>query len=1551
MPLASRLFRIFISSTFSDLKAERDALQARVFPRLQALCLAHGARFQAVDLRWGVSEEAGRDQQTMAICLGEIERCQQVTPRPNFLILLGDRYGWRPLPETIPADEYERIRGQVTEPAKLLLLENWYCQDENSVPPRYALQPRQGEFEDASAWIKIERQLAAILREAVARLDSPAPDRTRYGASATEQEIQLGVWGGSGDPERTFACVRHIEGLPDDPAASRYRDLDGEARPDLQAAQMLAGLKGRLFSKLPGRIYAYQAAWSGEGLTTDHIEQLCQDVYQSLSAAILSVLSQEENGGTRDLQSSARGRRADPSEEQAHYQFAQQVSRFFTGRQDLLASIASYLQSPKHRPIVIYGPSGSGKSALLAQAFKQARERTPGSILARFIGVTASSTNIRSLLEDLCRQVSSLYGAGQDEMPSSYNEIIKAFGQCLALASAERPLVIFIDALDQLGGAFDPANLAWLPTSLPEGVHLILSSLPGDYLTRLQRLLPEESFHKVPLMQPQEGDALLTAWLADAGRTLRPAQRQDILENFKVNGLPLYLRLAFEEARRWKSYDGLPLGADDVPGLAADIPGLLRDLFYRLSLEANHGSVLLSRSLGYLAAAKNGLTEDELIDILSGDPDVMEDFRRRSPFSPSVDRLPPVLWSRLYFDLEPYLASRSADGVTTLGFFHRQVSQVVNQDYLNGQDHIRRARSLAQYFEKQPVENHSGDRSSYNLRKLSELPYAQTHGEDWKGLEGTLGDLTFVAAKCAAGLTYELVDDYEVALKRLPEARKLTADRIRAFARFVNGQSHLLAQFPGSTEFGIQQAHLSARTTPVIQAADELIRASGMGAPMLIYRPWSRPHLDPSPSIIRTMDSWCSADGGFIAMTPDGKMAVSNNEPGFRIWDVSNGRLIRAVDEDQGWVGSVAISADGRLAVTGNGDQSVRLWDTATGRCVKILTGHTDRPGAVCLTPDGGVAASGGSSDDPILRVWDLHQGRCLRTFPGHPLGVTALALTADGSRLVSAGNDQLVCIWDLTAGHLWKTLRWHTQPVRSIAMTPDGKRLVTTAGEDEKTILWDLETGRRLRTLGKGKDAANSVAITPDGRLIIGGLDDGSLIVWDGRSGEILDRKVSQAGSIGAIEQVAVTEDGRMALSGSWNGILNVWDLATGHPEPTFDGVNLNDSLVSVAFTADGRRALAAGKEEGLIFFDTSTGVGTIIRRGGPKSGWITKAAFSSDGQRVLTARGDGTIGLYGARGRRLDHIPAHHGYGSTIAASPDGRFALTGGEDKEIFLWDVVTRQNLRKLSGHADVIEDVAFAPDGVLALSSSSQNFDASGKNNIFLWNLASGKRILILRKLDWSINCVTFTPDGRRAIAGGINNRIGIWDVPSGQNLHILEGHTDEVTCLAVSADGSKLISGSRDKTVRVWDIESGRCLNISGLPFVITSLAIHGDYLMVAGQTGNILHFKFYDPKAGPGIVTAAYRYTYEKMAWDLVPHAICPWCGWRFEVPQDILAAIDRSGRRLKPAQSPCHRLPSEAFAQPILRMDCPGQSCQKSLRFNPFLVDQRAGSSEKTT
>lgn len=87
--LRNKVIRIFISSTFEDVRKERDILQQKVYPYLVDLCAPRGWQIDFVDLRWGISKEAGVQQKTMRICLQELERCMRVSPRPNFLILQG----------------------------------------------------------------------------------------------------------------------------------------------------------------------------------------------------------------------------------------------------------------------------------------------------------------------------------------------------------------------------------------------------------------------------------------------------------------------------------------------------------------------------------------------------------------------------------------------------------------------------------------------------------------------------------------------------------------------------------------------------------------------------------------------------------------------------------------------------------------------------------------------------------------------------------------------------------------------------------------------------------------------------------------------------------------------------------------------------------------------------------------------------------------------------------------------------------------------------------------------------------------------------------------------------------------------------------------------------------------------------------------------------------------------------------------------------------------------------------------------------------------------
>ena len=97
----SRHIRVFISSTFRDMQAERDYLVKFVFPELRKMCESRGVIWGEVDLRWGVTDEQKAEGKVLPICLDEIRRCQ-----PYFIGLLGERYGW--IPDSIPSEIMER---------------------------------------------------------------------------------------------------------------------------------------------------------------------------------------------------------------------------------------------------------------------------------------------------------------------------------------------------------------------------------------------------------------------------------------------------------------------------------------------------------------------------------------------------------------------------------------------------------------------------------------------------------------------------------------------------------------------------------------------------------------------------------------------------------------------------------------------------------------------------------------------------------------------------------------------------------------------------------------------------------------------------------------------------------------------------------------------------------------------------------------------------------------------------------------------------------------------------------------------------------------------------------------------------------------------------------------------------------------------------------------------------------------------------------------------------------------------------------------------------
>ena len=157
----------------------------------------------------------------------------------------------------------------------------------------------------------------------------------------------------------------------------------------------------------------------------------------------------------------------------------------------------------------------------------------------------------------------------------------------------------------------------------------------------------------------------------------------------------------------------------------------------------------------------------------------------------------------------------------------------------------------------------------------------------------------------------------------------------------------------------------------------------------------------------------------------------------------AGGQSLRTFTGHSHGVNAVALSPDGRTALSGGGDGTLKLWDVATGKELRTLSAHSIRSffglniiNSVAFSPDGRTALSG--SEDDTLKLWEVATGKELRTFSGHKDYVFAVAFSPDGRTALSGSRDETLKLWELATGKELRTFRGHSAFVRSVAFSPD---------------------------------------------------------------------------------------------------------------------------------------------------------------------------------------------------------------------------------------------------------------------------------------------------------------------------------------------------------------------------------------------------------------------------------------------------------------------------------------------------------------------------------
>jgi WD40 repeat protein len=217
-----------------------------------------------------------------------------------------------------------------------------------------------------------------------------------------------------------------------------------------------------------------------------------------------------------------------------------------------------------------------------------------------------------------------------------------------------------------------------------------------------------------------------------------------------------------------------------------------------------------------------------------------------------------------------------------------------------------------------------------------------------------------------------------------------------------------------------------------------------------------------------------------------------------KVWDARSGRTVATLDQGDALASAVALSPDGRRAIT-SGTLGVSGWDASTGARLGTL-GHDAglQSPAAAFAPDGRRVVVT-SAEGPVP-VWDLHSAKAERVLrPRALIPSEVVGVAWSGNRVAVADRSAAGAarIFDVSTGRVVAELRGHTDEVRSVAFSPDGRWLVT-ASKDGTARVWESATGRSVAELVGHKGPLVSAAFAADGRHILTASADGTARIHD---------------------------------------------------------------------------------------------------------------------------------------------------------------------------------------------------------------------------------------------------------------------------------------------------------------------------------------------------------------------------------------------------------------------------------------------------------------------
>lgn len=409
------------------------------------------------------------------------------------------------------------------------------------------------------------------------------------------------------------------------------------------------------------------------------------------------------------------------------------------------------------------------------------------------------------------------------------------------------------------------------------------------------------------------------------------------------------------------------------------------------------------------------------------------------------------------------------------------------------------------------------------------------------------------------------------------------------------------------------------------------------------------------------------------------------------------------------------------------------------------------------------------------------------------------VAISPDGQWTLLPTADNQVVQTALLTGEVRQRWSFGEHQIYAVRFSSDSQfayiATAATSDEDGSLVKIDLETGQIVKRID-GVEDFNNLAATADGRWLVGGSQEGNVVIYDANTLEEIRRF---AGQDDTVWNVLTSPDSQFVFASYQAGYVRGWQIQDGELRYEFNPqIGMAEAL---GITPDGSRLLIGYDEGSLLMWDLTTGEEIDRLSGHTNDVW--DLVISPDGKTAVSASYDTTLIYWNlTTNEQIRRLTGHRSAIYGIAMTPDGRKVLTGSQDGTVRLWDLENGAELQRYTGHTNWIWSLRpfILPDGRSVVLSASRD------TKMILWDATSGEIIREFIGAEAEIYSADVSPDGRFILSGSSNARVMLWDVMTGDVIADFLGHSNRVRSVAFNTDGSMALSGDDDGVIILWDV-------------------------------------------------------------------------------------------------------------------------------------------------